>query len=314
MSGAPPARCPRSDSHVIFGKGKGKLTCRAQHVRSETDRRIAGKMPDLSGRVFCHVDKNAPLHASCPWRLQDERSTHFLVVPGSAISAFSRTPGRLIFAAVNLPFDLIALREEYFTKGLRRIDLDPDPIKEFGIWFTAAVEVGISEMNAMALATVAENGQPTTRMVLLKGYDHDGFVFYTNYLSEKGLHLEKNPRAGLVIHWKELERQIRIDGIAEKVSREESARYFHSRPLGSQLGAWVSHQSEVIDARRILEARLSELEERFAGQEIPCPPYWGGYRVKPDRIEFWQGRPNRLHDRFRYTRQGKSWRIERLAP
>ena len=141
-----------------------------------------------------------------------------------------------------------------------------------------------------------------------------GFVFYTNYLSEKGLHLEKNLRAGLVIHWKELERQIRIDGISEKVSREESARYFHSRPLGSQLGAWVSHQSDVIDARRILEARLSELEERFAGQEIPCPPYWGGYRVKPERIEFWQGRPNRLHDRFRYTRQGESWRIERLAP
>ena len=216
--------------------------------------------------------------------------------------------------SVNLPFDLIALREEYFTKGLRRIDLDPDPIKEFGIWFTAAVEVGISEMNAMALATVAENGQPTTRMVLLKGYDHDGFVFYTNYLSEKGRHLEKNPRAGLVIHWKELERQIRIDGIAEKVAREESARYFHSRPLGSQLGAWVSHQSDVIDARRILQARLSELEERFAGQEIPCPPYWGGYRVKPERIEFWQGRPNRLHDRFRYTRQVESWRIERLAP
>jgi pyridoxamine 5'-phosphate oxidase len=171
------------------------------------------------------------------------------------------------------------LREEYFTKGLRRIDLDPDPIKEFGIWFTAAVEVGISEMNAMALATVAENGQPTTRMVLLKGYDHDGFVFYTNYLIEKGRQLEKNPRVSLVIHWKELERQIRVDGIAEKVSREESARYFHSRPLGSQLAAWVSHQSDVIDARRILEARLSELEERFAGQEVPCPPYWGGYRV-----------------------------------
>ena len=158
------------------------------------------------------------------WSLQDERSTHLLVVPGSAISAFSRTPGRLIFAVVNLPFDLIALREEYFTKGLRRIDLDPDPIKEFGIWFTAAVEVGISEMNAMALATVAENGQPTTRMVLLKGYDHDGFIFYTNYLSEKGRHLEKNPRAALVIHWKELERQIRIDGIAERVSREAFTR------------------------------------------------------------------------------------------
>ena len=233
---------------------------------------------------------------------------------GRAISAFSGCSRRLIFAGVDLPHDLIALREEYFTHGLRRIDLDPDPIKQFGIWFTAAVEVGISEMNAIALATVAENGQPTTRMVLLKGYDHAGFVFYTNYQSEKARHLEKNPRAGLVIHWKELERQIRIDGMAEKVSREESARYFHSRPIGSQLGAWVSHQSEVIDARRILEARLSELEERFAGQEIPCPPHWGGYRVKAERIEFWQGRPNRLHDRFRYTRDGESWRIERLAP
>ena len=127
-----------------------------------------------------------PLGASCPGVCRTNAPPIFLVVPGSAISAFSRTPGRLIFATVNLPFDLIALREEYFTKGLRRIDLDPDPIKEFGIWFTAAVEVGISEMNAMALATVAENGQPTTRMVLLKGYDHDGFVFYTNYLSEKG--------------------------------------------------------------------------------------------------------------------------------
>ena len=224
------------------------------------------------------------------------------------------TLGSVNFRCREFTFRSDRLARRIFHQGLRRIDLDPDPIKEFGIWFTAAVEVGISEMNAMALATVAENGQPTTRMVLLKGYDHDGFVFYTNYLSEKGRHLEKNPRAGLVIHWKELERQIRIDGIAEKVSREESARYFHSRPLGSQLGAWVSHQSDVIDARRILEARLSELEERFAGQEIPCPPYWGGYRVKPERIEFWQGRPNRLHDRFRYTRQGESWRIDRLAP
>jgi pyridoxamine 5'-phosphate oxidase len=117
-----------------------------------------------------------------------------------------------------------------------------------------------------------------------------------------------------VVHWKELERQIRIDGVAEKVSREESVRYFHSRPIGSQLGAWVSHQSEVIDARRILEARLSELEERFASQEVPCPPHWGGYRIKPGRIEFWQGRPNRLHDRFRYTRDRESWRLDRLAP
>ena len=232
----------------------------------------------------------------------------------NAISAFSRCSSRLTSVAVNLPQDLTALREEYFTHGLRRIDLDPDPIRQFGIWFNAAVEVGINEVNAVAVATVAENGQPTVRTVLLKSYDHDGFVFYTNYLSEKGHHLEKNPRTGLVVHWRELDRQIRIDGIAEKVSREESSRYFHSRPIGSQLGAWVSHQSDVIDARRILEARLSELEERFGGQEIPCPEHWGGYRVKPERIEFWQGRPNRLHDRFRYTREGESWRIDRLAP
>jgi pyridoxamine 5'-phosphate oxidase len=215
---------------------------------------------------------------------------------------------------VNSAVDLDTLRNEYFTHGLRRIDLDPDPIRQFAIWFTAALEVGIAEVNSVALATVAENGQPTTRMVLLKSYDRDGLVFYTNYQSEKGCHLEKNPLAGLVVHWKELERQIRIDGVAEKVSREESVRYFHSRPIGSQLGAWVSHQSEVIDARRILEARLSELEERFASQEVPCPPHWGGYRIKPERIEFWQGRPNRLHDRFRYTRQDQSWRIDRLAP
>jgi pyridoxamine 5'-phosphate oxidase len=215
---------------------------------------------------------------------------------------------------VNSAVDLDTLRNEYFTHGLRRIDLDPDPIRQFAIWFTAALEVGIAEVNSVALATVAENGQPTTRMVLLKSYDRDGFVFYTNYQSEKGRHLEKNPLAGLVVHWKELERQIRIDGVAETVSREESVRYFHSRPIGSQLGAWVSHQSEVIDARRILEARLSELEERFATQEVPCPPHWGGYRIKPERIEFWQGRPSRLHDRFRYTRQDQSWRIDRLAP
>jgi pyridoxamine 5'-phosphate oxidase len=215
---------------------------------------------------------------------------------------------------VNLPDDLSALRQEYFTHGLRRIDLDPDPIRQFGIWFNAAVEMGIHEVNAVALATVAENGQPTVRTVLLKSFDADGFVFYTNYHSEKGRHLEKNPRVGMIIHWKELDRQIRIDGIADKVSREESARYFHSRPIGSQLGAWVSHQSEVIDARRMLEARLSELEQRFAGQEILCPEHWGGYRVKPERMEFWQGRPNRLHDRFRYTREGESWRIDRLSP
>jgi pyridoxamine 5'-phosphate oxidase len=212
------------------------------------------------------------------------------------------------------PLDVTALRREYTARGLRRIDLDPDPIKQFGIWFTAAVETGIREVNAVTLATVSSEGRPTGRVVLLKGYGDDGFVFYTNYLSEKGQHLEQNPYAALVLHWKELERQVRIEGDTVKISREESARYFHSRPVGSQLGAWVSHQSEVIDARRILEARLSEMEERFAGREIPLPPNWGGYRVRPHRIEFWQGRPNRLHDRFRYTREGDNWRLDRLAP
>jgi pyridoxamine-phosphate oxidase len=210
--------------------------------------------------------------------------------------------------------EIAALREEYCLHGLRRADLDPDPFKQFGIWFTAAVEVGVYDVNAMTLATVSPDGQPTGRVLLLKGYDHSGFVFYTNYQSEKGHHLDKNPRCGLVILWKELERQIRIDGIADKIPREESVRYFHSRPIGSQLGAWVSHQSEVIDARRVLDARLAELSERFAGHEIPLPPHWGGYRVRPERFEFWQGRPNRLHDRFRYTRENDWWRLDRLAP
>src|SRR5436190_18661432 len=197
--------------------------------------------------------------------------------------------------------DPAASRYEHAPQGLRRRDLDPDPIKQFGNWFTAAIEAGIRDVNAMSLATAGRDSKPTVRIVLLKGFDQEGFVFFTNYESEKGRQLEENPHAALAFYWIELDRQIRISGPAEKTSREESEHYFHSRPVGSQLGAWVSRQSEVIDARRILEARLSELDERFTGQEIPCPPHWGGYRVKPERIEFWQGRPNRFHDRFRYT-------------
>lgn len=210
--------------------------------------------------------------------------------------------------------DIGALREEYGTHGLRRSDLSPDPFQQFGIWFTAALEAGIRDVNAMTLATTSPDGHPTARVVLLKGYSHEGFLLFTNFQSEKARHLAANPSAALLFLWKELERQIRIEGVAERVEREESVRYFHSRPRGSQLGAWVSHQSEVIDARRILEARLAEMEERFAGREIPLPAYWGGYRIKPSRFEFWQGRPNRLHDRFRYVRENGSWRIERLAP
>jgi pyridoxamine 5'-phosphate oxidase len=212
-------------------------------------------------------------------------------------------------------FDQAGFRHEYIGEGLRRRDLGPDPIKQFDAWFTAAVKAGIHDANAMALATATVDGKPSARVVLLKDFDERGFVFYTNYASEKGRQLENNPRAALVLYWMEVERQIRIEGTVEKTSREESEQYFHIRPAGAQLGAWASRQSEVIDARRVLNARLEEMKQRFAQGEIPLPPHWGGYRLNPERIEFWQGRPDRLHDRFRYTRQrDESWQIDRLAP
>jgi pyridoxamine 5'-phosphate oxidase len=213
------------------------------------------------------------------------------------------------------PRDPTASRYEHAAHGLRRRDLDPDPIKQFSNWFTAAIEAEIRDVNAMSLATAGYDGKPTVRIVLLKGFDQDGFVFFTNYESEKGVQLEGNPYAALAFYWIELDRQIRISGKVEKTSREESQSYFHSRPIGSQLGAWASRQSEVVDARRVLDARMAEMTERFGDKPIPLPPHWGGYRVIPDKIEFWQGRPNRLHDRFRYRLQSDgSWLIERLAP
>jgi len=212
------------------------------------------------------------------------------------------------------PIDHAGFRHEYIGEGLRRADLDSDPIKQFDSWFAAAAKAGIHDANAMSLATAAD-GRPSARIVLLKDFDERGFVFFTNYASDKGRHLEKNPRAALVLYWMEVERQIRIEGTVEKTSREESEQYFHTRPEGAQLGAWASRQSEVIDGRRVLDARLDEMKQRYAQDEIPLPPHWGGYRVKPDVFEFWQGRPNRLHDRFRYTRQADgSWQIDRLAP
>jgi pyridoxamine 5'-phosphate oxidase len=211
--------------------------------------------------------------------------------------------------------DMGSLRGDYATRGLRRADLDPDPIRQFTLWFTDAAQAGIRDANAMSLATAAADGEPSVRIVLLKGFDERGFVFFTNYSSEKGKHLEANPRAALALYWVQLERQIRIAGEVERTSRQESEHYFHSRPPGSQLGAWVSRQSEVIDSRQILDARLAKMTERYGDGKIPLPPHWGGYRVKPKVIEFWQGRPNRLHDRFRYTRQaGSKWQIDRLAP
>ena len=211
--------------------------------------------------------------------------------------------------------DPTATRYEHAAHGLRRRDLDPDPIKQFGNWFTSAIEAGIRDVNAMSLATAGRNAKPSVRVVLLKSFGHDGFVFFTNYESEKGRHLAENPHAALVFYWIELDRQVRITGPVEKTSHEESARYFYSRPIGSQLGAWASRQSEVLDGRRVLDARMAEVTERYADKPIPLPPHWGGYRLKPDMMEFWQGRPNRLHDRFRYVRRADgSWQIDRLAP
>jgi pyridoxamine 5'-phosphate oxidase len=210
--------------------------------------------------------------------------------------------------------DYAWFRHEYIGAGLHRSDLDPDPMKQFHSWFAAAIKAGIHDANAMTLATCVGE-KPSARVVLLKNFDERGFVFFTNYLSDKGKQLDQNPNAALVMYWMEVERQIRIEGMVEKTSREDSEEYFHTRPAGAQLGAWASHQSEVIDARRVLNARLEEMEQRFAQGPIPLPPHWGGYRLKPERIEFWQGRPDRLHDRFRYTRRSDgSWSIDRLAP
>jgi pyridoxamine 5'-phosphate oxidase len=207
------------------------------------------------------------------------------------------------------------LRREYTLAGLKESDLDPDPVKQFDKWFQQALDAGLPEPNAMTLATATLDGKPSARIVLLKGFDERGFVFFTNYESQKGRELSANPQAALVCYWIELERQVRINGRVSCVSVEESEEYFRSRPLGSQLGAWASRQSEVVGGRRILEDRLAALTHEYQSKPIPLPPYWGGYRVAPEAIEFWQGRPNRLHDRLRYTLQSNSqWLIERLLP
>lgn len=206
------------------------------------------------------------------------------------------------------------LRQNYTLAGLQEASASLDPIEQFEIWFKQALTAGLLEPNAMTLATCTSDGKPSARMVLLKDFDARGFVFYTNYQSTKGQHLEQNPQAALVFWWAELERQVRIEGIVEKVSPQESDAYFHSRPRNSQLGAWASNQSRPIDSREVLDKHLEELEKQYLEGEIPRPPHWGGVRVIPFEIEFWQGRPNRLHDRLRYRKQDGIWQRDRLSP
>ena len=206
------------------------------------------------------------------------------------------------------------LRRDYKTGELIESQIASDPIEQFSRWFADAQRSDILEPNAMTLATADAAAKPAGRIVLLKGFDDRGFVFFTNYTSRKGCEIADNPRACLVCFWQPLERQVRIDGTVEKVSREESVAYFQSRPAASQIGAWVSHQSGIIASRDELEKREAEIKQRFASGQIPTPDFWGGYRVIPQEIEFWQGRPSRLHDRILYTRSGNSWKIQRLAP
>ncbi len=207
------------------------------------------------------------------------------------------------------------IRRDYSLKTLNETEVSDDPFQQFSDWWQQAIESKIDEVNAMTLATASLEGVPSARIVLLKGYDKSGFVFYTNYESAKGQELAENPRASLLFFWKELERQVRITGLVEKVSAAENDEYFLSRPTGSQIGAWASPQSHVIENRNWLENKVKELEAKFSSEQLTRPAHWGGYRVKPVIVEFWQGRSSRLHDRIQYTLQeNNSWKIERLAP
>jgi len=210
--------------------------------------------------------------------------------------------------------DLADFRKEYSDRGLKREEMLADPVAQFSTWFSQATELGLHEPNAMTLATVDETGMPYQRTVLLKYYDADGFVFFTNYGSRKAKQMAQNPRVSLLFPWITLERQVIIQGKVEKISTAESLKYFASRPRESQIGAWVSNQSEVITSRKFLTQKLAEIREKFSHGEIPLPSFWGGYRVVPQMIEFWQGGPARLHDRLLYRRDDGAWKIERLSP
>jgi pyridoxamine 5'-phosphate oxidase len=209
---------------------------------------------------------------------------------------------------------LADLRREYASRALTEDEAHPDPIQQFSVWFGEALKSELLDVNAMTLATATRDGQPAARIVLLKGFDDTGFVFFTNYESDKARQLEQNPRASLLIFWAALERQVRITGTVTKTSTQESETYFQSRPFESQVGAWASAQSRTVADRAVLEKSYAELAAKYAGGPVPLPPFWGGYRVAPESIEFWQGRKSRLHDRLLYTRRGGAWTRTRLAP
>jgi pyridoxamine-phosphate oxidase len=211
--------------------------------------------------------------------------------------------------------ELQNLREDYSAATLSETAINSNPIKQFELWFNEAIEAKIHEPNAMTLATATTDGRPSARIVLLKGFDATGFSFYTNYLSRKGKEITKNPLGAITFFWGEMQRQVRIEGTIEKLSKEQSEKYFHSRPKGSQVSALASPQSQEITDRDVLESKTSQLEAEYADKEIPKPSYWGGYVLKPRLIEFWQGRPSRLHDRILYKKiDNKNWKKVRLAP
>lgn len=210
--------------------------------------------------------------------------------------------------------DLAKIRREYSREDLSEDHVDADPIAQFGRWLDEAIAAELPEPTAMSLSTADAEGRPSSRMVLLKGFDTEGFVFFTNYNSRKGRDLAENPHAALNFFWPELERQVRITGRVSKVSAEESDAYFKTRPFTSRVGAWASDQSEVIDSKMVLAARAAKLLVKYAGGNVPRPPHWGGYRIRPDQIEFWQGRPSRLHDRIAYESIDEVWQITRLSP
>jgi len=210
--------------------------------------------------------------------------------------------------------DLASLREEYKMNELHEESVFRNPIEQFNTWFEEVLKAHVEEPNAMTLSTVNHDGIPSSRVVLLKGIEDDGFVFFTNYSSAKGSDIESNPHVALNFFWKELQRQVRVQGVAHRLSAEKSDAYFLSRPYGSQEGAWASPQSKVIGSRAELDERMEKIKSEFKSKEMCRPPFWGGFVVVPVAIEFWQGRPNRLHDRIQFRKEGNEWRIVRLAP